>query len=340
MTIKVILVDDSKLILNILTDILKNDSEIKIVATAIDPIDAREKIKLHNPDVMILDIEMPKMNGIEFLSRVMKLHPMPVLMCSTLTSKNAVETIKALELGAVDCIEKPTNPNELYQLKEILIDKIKQVARANIGSKVLGREVNGEIINDDTIKYNKLVAIGASTGGVDALKLILSQLPANSPSIVIAQHMPAKFTEIFADRLNNYTKVKVVEAKDMDPILPSRVYIAPGGKNMIIDNVNNRLVCRIIDNLPKYNYVPSVNVLFESVVKVVGADVVGVILTGMGNDGAESMLKMRNAGAHTIGQDQSSCIIYGMPKVAYLNHAVTIELPLNKIAQEILNHAK
>ncbi len=340
MTIKVILVDDSKLILSILSTILHNDNEIEVVATALDPLEAREKIKLHNPDIMILDIEMPKMDGIEFLERIMKLHPMPVLMCSTLTSKNAVETIRALELGAIDCIEKPTNPEELYKLQETLIEKVKQVAKANIGAASLGHNTVSEIINDDNVKYSKLVAIGASTGGVDDLKLILAQLPSNSPPIVIAQHMPAKFTEIFANRLNGYTKVKVVEAKDMDPILPSMVYVAPGGKNMAIEKINNRLVCRIIENASASIYRPSVNVLFESVVNVVGKNAVGVILTGMGNDGADSMLKMKNAGAHTIAQDKSSCVIYGMPKAAYLNNSVVIELPLNRITQEILNHAK
>jgi two-component system chemotaxis response regulator CheB len=152
--------------------------------------------------------------------------------------------------------------------------------------------------------------------------------------------MPAKFTEIFANRLNNYTKIKVIEAKDMEPILPSTAYIAPGGKNMAIEKINDQLVCRIIDNLSLSNYRPSVNVLFESVVKVVGKNSVGVILTGMGNDGSDAMLKMRNAGSHTIGQDKSSCVIYGMPKAAYLNNAIVIELPLNRITQEILNHAK
>jgi two-component system chemotaxis response regulator CheB len=338
MTIKVLIVDDSLLIRQIFEDILSSDSDIEVVGTANDPFEAREKIKALNPDIITLDIEMPKMDGITFLEKIMTLRPMPVLMVSTLTHKGAEATLRALELGAVDYIGKPTGENQqdIYSIKHELIEKVKMVAKARV--RALPKQKKNEVLHlpAGKIKTKSLVAIGSSTGGVEALREVLTMLPKNMPPIVIVQHMPPKFTKSFAERMDGLCELTVHEATNNQPILAGNVYIAPGGKHMKVEKEANGYVCKVKEGENVSGHCPSVDVLFDSVSKMVGDKAVGCILTGMGKDGASGMLKMKNTGCFNIGQDEKTCVVYGMPKEAFLNGSVDIELPLGQIAQEII----
>lgn len=337
--IKVIVVDDSALMRQMMTEMLSSDSEIEVVAAAPDPLVAREQIKRHDPDVITLDIEMPKMDGISFLEKIMTLRPMPVVMVSSLTQAGADATIRALELGAVDCFGKPQIDLKagLREAAAELIYKVKTAARARVKAynPTSGpAKPAGAGLSFGTTE--KIIAIGASTGGVEALKEIITKLPPDAPAVLIAQHMPVRFTSSFADRLDKNSYVSVATAQDGERVLPGHVYIAPGPDHLELSHSGANYICRYSAAPPVSGHRPSVDVLFNSVATTAGANAVGLILTGMGNDGADGLRRMRECGATTFGQDETSCVVYGMPRVAMAKGAVETELPLAKIADAIL----
>lgn len=325
--IRVLVVDDSATIRNIIVSTLSRDAEIEVIGEAGDPIEARAAIKALDPDVLTLDVEMPKMNGIEFLEKIMRLRPMPVIMVSTLTQAGAATSIAALELGAFDCVGKPAFDD--------LIDKVKAAARARV--RPVGDRQGSRPRPENYRPANKLIAIGSSTGGVEALLQVLGAFPENCPPTVITQHMPATFTSSFAARLDRVCAPKVEEASDGAPLAIGRVYIAPGGGAHLEVVGGVQPHCRLREGETVSGHRPSVDVLFQSVAQTYGRRAAGVILTGMGRDGAAGLLAMRNAGASTIGQDEGSCVVYGMPKAAYEIGAVERQLTLSAIGQAVLN---
>lgn len=337
--IRVLIVDDSAFVRQVLTDLLSRDGAIEVVGAAPNPIVARDMIKSLNPDVLTLDIEMPRMDGLAFLEKVMTLRPMPVIMISSLTQKGADTAIRALELGAIDYVAKPTVGlvDGLPALSEQIISKIKMAASAKI--RPLGGSAGARPMPSQAASYNsseKIVAIGASTGGVEALQELLTAFPADSPAIAITQHMPATFTASFAKRLNQLCALTVRQADNGERLLPGHAYIAPGGFHLELARNGANYVCRVHDEPAVGGHRPSVDVLFRSVAHVAGRNAVGVILTGMGKDGAQGLLAMRSAGAPTVGQNEASCVVYGMPKAAFECGATEIELPLTKIAAHVL----
>ncbi len=352
--IRVLTVDDSALMRQVLTTLLSKDPDIEVIGSAPDPYIARERIKALNPDVLTLDVEMPKMDGLTFLEKLMRGHPMPVVMVSSLTEVGCETTLRALELGAVDFITKPKIDlrEGMEEVAQDLIGKIKAAACAKVGgSKSHGSSVKAALKLDTC--YLKLgsgsgamlkttdtiIAIGASTGGTEAVKEILVQMPPNTPPILVTQHMPERFTKTWADRMNSLSRIAVKEAQDGDSVLPGHALVAPGGYHMELVRSGARYSVRINQNPPVNRHRPSVDVLFSSVAKYAGANAVGVILTGMGNDGAKELLTMKQAGAFTIAQDETSCVVFGMPKEAIkLGGADTI-LPLTDIASAICVHA-
>jgi two-component system, chemotaxis family, protein-glutamate methylesterase/glutaminase len=340
---RVLIVDDSAFVRQVLTQILTSDPAIAVVGAAPDPLVARQMIKELNPDVVTLDIEMPRMDGLAFLEKIMTLRPMPVVMISSLTQKGADTALRALEMGAVDYVAKPTVglSDGFAALKEEIVAKVKAAARARI--RPMSSERATAVRLSPGPRYNsseKVIAVGASTGGVEALQDFLTSLPADAPAILIAQHMPAAFTGSFAARLDQLCAVSVSQAKDGERVLPGHVYIAPGGFHLELQRSGANYVCRVTDAAPVSGHRPSVDVLFRSVASAAGANAVGIILTGMGKDGASGLLEMRRAGASTIGQDEASCVVYGMPKAAHDCGATEIELSLGKIAQHVLHHCE
>lgn len=325
-TVRVLIVDDSATIRGIIANTLSRDVEIEVVGSAGDPLEARELIKQLNPDVVTLDVEMPRMSGIDFLERIMRLRPMPVIMISTLTQAGAVISLQALELGAVDCIGKPDF--------EGLADKVKAAARARI--RPLSQRPAVAAPMQGYRPSSKLLAIGSSTGGVEALHTVLASFPENCPPTVITQHMPSTFTASFAARLDKLCMPKVQEATDGAPLLPGHVYLAPGGAAHLEVMGGAQPRCHLTSGPTVNGHRPSVDVLFQSVCRAYGRRAVGVILTGMGRDGAEGLLAMRAAGASTIGQDEATCVVYGMPKVAFEIGAVQRQVPLGGIARAAL----
>lgn len=359
--IKVLVVDDSALVRQMLTDILNKDHQIEVVGTAPDPLMAREKIKQLNPDVLTLDVEMPKMDGVTFLEKIMRLRPMPVVMVSTLTEKGADITLQALELGAVDFVAKPKVDlsHTIEEYSEEIISKVKMAASARvkqISSNVRPAMTNQDVAGMDVApKYSadaviskssvrkpfkttdKIVAIGASTGGTEAIKDVLIKLPADFPGIVIAQHIPEAFSGPFAKRMDSNCKMTVYEAADGQQILPGHVYIAPGHSHLIVERDGARYVCRLNDGPPVNRHKPSVDVLFRSVAQHVGSNAVGVILTGMGDDGAKGLKEIRDAGALTIAQDEKTSVVWGMPGEAVKQDAVDEVLPLSKVSRRLID---
>jgi two-component system chemotaxis response regulator CheB len=333
--IRVLIVDDSATMRSLIAVTLRADPAIEVVGQAADPLEARQLIKELNPDVITLDVEMPNMSGLEFLEKLMRLRPMPVVMVSTLTARGADATLDALELGAVDCVAKPATAGP--GAFDLLAEKVKLAARAKVrGSNAIRA---ASVAHDPNYAPNgKIVAIGSSTGGVEALMTLVERLPANCPPIVITQHMPGTFTKSFAERMNRASAAQVSEAKDGDPLVPGHVYLAPGGLTHLEIEGADRPRCRVTAGDLVNGHRPSVDVLFNSVAKVAKARAVGVILTGMGQDGARGLLTLRGAGAKTLGQDEASCVVYGMPKAAFELGAVERQLPLEKIAAAILNH--
>lgn len=342
--IRVLIVDDSALIRKIFTEMLTDAVGIEVVGAAVDAQDAREKIKRLNPDVLTLDIEMPGMDGLSFLEKIISLRPMPVVMVSTLTQKGAGETIRALEIGAVDYLSKPmgaqTN-DALSTLRDELIAKIRTASQANLGQ----RRSMAPIQKLAPLPFqpphggcNTIISFGSSTGGVEALRDIFAVLPANCPPIVMTQHMPEQFTPSFAARLNNLSEVQVAEAYDGAKLQTGHAWLAPGNKHLTIIKKGRDFICKIDDNPHVSGHRPSVDVLFHSVAEAAAGDAIGVILTGMGKDGAAGLLHMREVGAHTIGQSANSCVVYGMPRAAAAIGAVIQEAPLHDIATQVLGH--
>ena len=335
--IKVLIVDDSPTIQEMFRTMLSADPAIEVVAIANDPYEAREKIKQYNPDVLTLDVEMPKMDGLSFLEKIMTLRPMPVIMASTLTAKGADITLRALEIGAVDYICKPGSAGamELASFGDHLLQKVKYAARAR--PQVRSGHVNGSPIFGFTgPNTHQLIAIGSSTGGVEALRDIVTRMPANSPAVVATQHMPEVFTASFARRLDGMCLIQVHEATHGQVIAPGNMYIAPGNRHLEVREKGVQLACHLTDEPLVSGHRPSVDVLFASVAKLQKRARVGVILTGMGHDGAKGLLAMKESGAKTLGQNEASCVVYGMPKAAMLAGAVEREVPLSSMAGEIL----
>jgi two-component system chemotaxis response regulator CheB len=339
MTIKVLVVDDSALIREVLTRMLTRDGDISVVGTATDPIEAREKIKQLNPDVVTLDIEMPNMNGLAFLERLMRLRPMPVVMVSTLTKKGASETLLALELGAVDFVAKPSAEfaGGLDAFGVSLRDKIRDAARTDVRGAAVRAEMPKVAVKTAAAPDGALIAIGASTGGVEAIRTVLTGMPEDCPPIVIAQHMPAGFTGRFAARLDELCAIKVVEAEDRMPLERGHAYVARGDYHLRVERSSGQLKARLAQDELASGHRPSVDVLFESVAKAVGAMAVGAILTGMGRDGARGLKLMRDAGAYTVGQSQASALVYGMPRVAFEEGAVVEQAAIEQIAGKLAN---
>jgi two-component system chemotaxis response regulator CheB len=340
--VRVLVVDDSALMRQLLSSMMASDRGIEVVGAAPDPLVARKMIKELNPDVVTLDVEMPNMDGISFLEKIMKLRPMPVLMISSLTQQGAEATLQALELGAVDYIAKPKVDLQqgLAEKQAEIIEKVKIAAKARVrsGTRAATRPAAPARAGFSTTE--RIVAIGASTGGVEALREVLCGLPADSPAVVVTQHMPAGFTTRFAERLDTLTQVTVREAKEGQRILPGHVYIAPGNWHLEVTRAGANYTCHLHDGPAVSGHRPSVDVLFRSVAASVGANAIGVILTGMGRDGAEGLKQMRDAGAATIGQNEATCIVYGMPKAAAAVGATEAELPIEKIAAAILDRCR
>lgn len=346
--IKVLVIDDSALIRQLLTKILDSDPEIEVVGTAPDPYVAREKIKKLNPDVLTLDVEMPRMDGVTFLRNLMRLRPMPVVMVSTLTNDGADVTLRSLELGAVDYVSKPrlNVQEELQSYAQEIIDKVKTAARARV------RGIEDPVPASRPVLMTSprptgpahykttdmIIAIGASTGGTEAIKDVLCQLPPSTPGIVITQHIPAAFSKPFSERLNNNTAMTVTQAVDGQQILSGHVYVAPGDRHLEVVRDGARFVCRLLDTAPVNRHKPSVEVMFNSVARNVGRNALCVLLTGMGDDGADAMGVMKKAGAPTIAQDEASSVVWGMPGEAVKRGHADEVLPLHNIAERILHH--
>jgi two-component system chemotaxis response regulator CheB len=333
--IRVLVVDDSATMRGLITATLSADPEIQVVGQAADPLQARELIKQLNPDVLTLDVEMPNMNGLDFLEKLMRLRPTPVVMVSTLTVQGAEASLQALELGAVDCVAKPSTGG--LHAFDVLVEKVKSAARARLRPLFARRGPAPAAVADGPYTPDgKVVAIGSSTGGVEALMTLVERLPANCPPIVITQHMPATFTRSFAERMNRACAAEVSEARDGDLLGPGRIYLAPGGENHLQIEGASQLRCRVGPGENVNGHRPSVDVLFASVARTARARAVGVILTGMGRDGAQGLLAMRQVGARTLGQDESTSVVYGMPKAAFEAGAVERQAPIEKIAAAIL----
>ncbi|MDU4267289.1 MAG: chemotaxis response regulator protein-glutamate methylesterase [Enterobacter hormaechei] len=319
--IRVLSVDDSALMRQIMTEIINSHSDMEMVATAPDPLVARDLIKKYNPDVLTLDVEMPRMDGIDFLEKLMRLRPMPVVMVSSLTGKGSEITLRALELGAVDFVTKPQLGirEGMLAYSEMIAEKIRTASRAKL-----------------LLSSEKLLVIGASTGGTEAIRHVLQPLPLSSPGILITQHMPPGFTRSFAERLNKLCQISVKEAEDGERVLPGHAYIAPGDKHMELARSGANYQIKIHDGPPVNRHRPSVDVLFHSVAKHAGRNAVGVILTGMGNDGAAGMLAMHQAGAWTIAQNEASCVVFGMPREAINMGGVSEVVDLSQVSQQML----
>ncbi len=349
MPIKVLVVDDSALMRALLTEIINGATDLQVVGSAPDPIAAREMIKALNPDVLTLDVEMPKMNGLEFLDRLMRLRPMPVIMISSLTERGSEVTLQALALGAVDFVAKPAaeNASALQNYAEEICEKIRAAsgARLKVASSrtVVAKPVH---LSTDKSSYHwstrllneKVIAIGASTGGTEAIKAVLRELPESMPPIVMVQHMPETFTPSFARSLDSLSQLKVIEAQGGERLQPGMAYLAPGHSHMAIRKSAGGFVIDLNQSEPVNRHRPAVDVLFDSVAEHVRGNAIGIILTGMGRDGARGMLAMREAGAWNIGQDQASCVVYGMPReaaqVGALDEVVSLQaVPVRLLAK-------
>ena len=338
--IKVLIIDDSALVREVLGKGLAMDPDIEVVGTAPDPYTARDMIVRLRPDVLSLDVELPRMDGVEFLRRLMPQHPLPVVMVSSMTEAGKEVTIRALEAGAVDFVSKPTSDlsGGLRQMLTELRTKLKIASTAKVAHwKHLRREsrpsVPKGVLGRTT---HKVVAIGASTGGTEALREVLAPLPAQTPGVVVVQHMPPDFTRMFAERLNRVCLMEVREAADGDRIQPGRVLIAPGDRHLRVRRSGSMYVAQLSDEPPVCGHRPSVDVLFRSVASAVGGNAVGVMLTGMGADGADALLAMREAGATTMAQDEASSVVYGMPREAFLRGGAQRQVPLGEMAEKIL----
>lgn len=351
--VKVLIVDDSALVRQVLTSVLESHKNIEVVGAAKDPIDAREKIKALSPDVLTLDVEMPKMDGVTFLKNLMRLRPMPVVMISSLTESGADITLEALECGAVDFVSKPKIDVQagLTEYRDEIIEKVLTAAMSRVRerSRVPIKKVSKKLSPDAVISKAKsgkrfkttetIIALGASTGGTEAIREVLQSLPADAPGIVITQHIPVAFSEPFAKRMNGVSQMTVCQAEDGQKILPGHVYIAPGDKHLLVERSGALYLCRLHDGPAVNRHKPSVDVMFRSVAQNVGPNAMGVMLTGMGADGAIGMLEMKQAGAFNIAQDEKSSVVWGMPGAAVKEGAVDKEFSLEKIPLEIVRYS-
>jgi len=339
---KVLIVDDSAVVRQVLSAEISRAGDMEVVGTAPDPYVARDKILSLNPDVMTLDIEMPRMDGITFLKKIMVYHPMPTIIVSSLTPEGSALALEALSIGAVDVICKPGEAYTVGDVANILIDQIRAAARIDMKKHAELRKVQSTGAAQKlslTRTTNKIIAIGASTGGTVAIEQLLLSMPANSPGIVIVQHMPEKFTKSFAERLNGLCEITVKEAENGDSVIPGTALIAPGNFHMLVKRSGARYHVEIIPGPPVHHQRPSVEVMFDSAAKYVGSNAVGVILTGMGADGANGLLNMKNNGAVTIAQDEATSVVWGMPGEAVKLGAAEHVLPINKIAQAVIRFA-
>lgn len=341
--IRVLIVDDSAIVRKIFTQELSKYPDIEVVATAPDPYVARDKIVALKPDVITLDIEMPRMDGLTFLRKLMKYHPIPTIVVSSLTPKNSAMALEALEAGAVEVLAKPGGSYSVGDMSVQLVEKIRAAARARLLTRtqpeVTGSSVEATVQPPKlslTQTTHKVIAMGASTGGTEALKTVLMQMPPMSPGIVIVQHMPPKFTKAFAERLNDLCQITVKEAQNNDAVIPGVALIAPGNYHMVLKRSGARYYVEIKEGPLVCYQRPSVDVLFHSVARCAGANAIGVIMTGMGRDGASGLLEMKKAGAKTIAQDEQSCVVFGMPKEAIKIGAVDVVAPLNDIPRVII----
>lgn len=344
----VLIVDDSAVVRQTLESILSSDPEINVIATAADPYFAAEKIKNQVPDVITLDVEMPRMDGITFLQKIMSQHPIPVVICSSLTGRGTETALKALEYGAVDIITKPSIGTKkfLEESRIQICDAVKAASLVRKKAIFIPKTVEPKLTADAVLPKSrskamirtteKVVVVGASTGGTEALRVFLESLPLNSPGIVIVQHMPENFTASFAKRLDSVCNVSVKEAEDNDTVLRGRALIAPGNKHLLLKRSGARYYVEVKDGPLVSRHRPSVDVLFRSSARYAGGNAVGVIMTGMGDDGAKGMLEMKEAGAFTIAQDEASCVVFGMPNEAIKLKAVDKVLPLNVIAGRVI----
>lgn len=342
MTIKVLVVDDSAVVRQTLQRELSNDNEIEVVGTAADPYIARDKIVSLNPDVITLDIEMPRMDGLTFLRKLMKHHPIPVIIVSSLSQAGSKIALEAIESGATEVMCKPGAAYSVGDMSVQLKEKIKAAAKVNVTLLKPKTTPTENVVKPRALTRttNRLVILGASTGGTQAIETVLQSYPPNAPGTVIVQHMPAGFTKAFADRLNGICQVEVREAQNGDTVINGRVLIAPGNQHMLVRRSGANYFVEIKDGPLVGHHRPSVDVLFNSAAETVGANAIGVILTGMGADGAKGMIKMKNAGAYNIAQDEATSIVYGMPKAAFEAGGVHLVLPLQKITGEILKLAE
>jgi len=372
---RVVVVDDSALVRSLLTEIINRQPDMECVGAAADPLVAREMIRNLNPDVITLDVEMPRMDGLDFLSRLMRLRPMPVVMVSTLTERGAEVTLRALELGALDFVAKPKIgiTDGLKQLAEDITEKIRTASKAHI-RRVVVQQVAAlpqttsalgsaaAALHAETarsapprpaaapdrpapssigrLSTEKIIFIGASTGGTEATKDVLIHLPADCPAVMITQHMPPGFTKSYAARLDSLCRIRVAEARDGERVLPGHAYIAPGGFHLSVERSGANYIARVTDGDPVNRHKPSVEVLFNSAARVVGPNALAVMLTGMGADGAKAMRAMRDAGSFNIAQDEASCVVFGMPKEAIAHGAAHEVLSLNRIAARLIERLR
>jgi len=338
----VLIVDDSAIVRKILSKQLDAHPSIEVIATAPDPYIARDKIVTLNPDVLILDVEMPRMDGVTFLKKLMKYHPMPVIIFSSLTPQGSKTAVEALASGAVEVLAKPGPSYSVGDACKQLCQTILAIPKGSFPKPVSAPAAPAAPAESAHLLETtyKIIAIGASTGGVQALTCVLSSLPADSPGTLVVQHMPAQFTRSFAERLNETCAVQVKEAADGDHIIPGRVLIAPGGYHMVLQRSGASYYVAIKDGPAVCHQKPSVEVLFNSVAKYAGANAVGAILTGMGNDGAKGLLALKEAGAHTIAQDEATCVVFGMPREAIRLNAAEAIVPLEKISAALIQFAR
>jgi two-component system chemotaxis response regulator CheB len=349
--IKVLCVDDSALIRSLMTEIINGQPDMEVVATAPDPLVARELIKQHNPDVLTLDVEMPRMDGLDFLEKLMRLRPMPVVMVSSLTERGSEITLRALELGAVDFVTKPRVGirDGMLEYSEKLADKVRAAARARVrqaapaahpaaggAHPAAAAAAHAPLFNNPLVSTEKLIIVGASTGGTEAIREVLVPLPPDAPAVLIAQHMPPGFTKSFAQRLNGLCRITVKEAEHGERVLPGHAYIAPGHAHLLLARSGANYIAHLSDEPPVNRHRPSVDVLFRSAAQHAGKNAIGVILTGMGRDGAAGLLDMRRAGAYTLAQDEASCIVFGMPREAIAMGAADDISPLADMSRRVM----
>ena len=340
--IRVLIVDDSPTVQSILTTVLSGHADIEVVGTAFDPFEAKDLILKKRPDVITLDIEMPRMDGITFLKRLMSFRPVPVIMISSYTRENSMRTMEALDAGAVDFVAKPTGDvrTGLRELEYEITSKVRAATRAKINPSVLFGKPEKTVPIPEIRASNKIIAIGASTGGTQAIQRVLRSMPSNMNGVAIVQHMPVRFTKAFAQTLNESLPMDIKEAEEWDRLDTGKVLVSPGGRHLQVAKDHRGYCVRLQDGRPVKHQRPSVDVFFHSVAKIAGRDAIGILLTGMGDDGADGLLAMKQAGAFTIAQDEATSVVFGMPGSAIERGAAEVVAPLDDIAHIVLSRLK